>query len=116
MRDMLLLCSLLLLPLIAFPASPDDDTPIMGRWVMLRDMSTDIDHLRALSLELRKDRDGVTLVRTWGGGRHQIHDSISARPGGPPVILPVIGWAFASNVFMGVQLQEGDPRRSSARR
>ncbi len=116
MRPILLLCCLLLFPLIALPAPPGDEASVMGQWVMLRDVSTDIDHLRALSLELRQDRDRITLLRTWGGGRHQIHDSISVRPGGPPLVIPVRGWAFASNLFMGVQLQEGDSRTITARR
>ncbi len=116
MRLPLLLCCLLLFPLIALPAQPGDETSVMGRWVMLRDLSTDIDHLRALSLELRQDKDRITLLRTWGGGRHQIFDSVSVRPGGAPLVLTVHGWAFASNLFMGVQLQEGDSRTITARR
>jgi hypothetical protein len=116
MRTNVFLFSLLLFPFIALSAPQTQDPTMTGQWVMLRDQSTDIDHLRALSLELRQDGDRITLLRTWGGGRHQVHDSISVRPGGAPVVVPVRAWVFPSNIFMGVSMQEGDSRRITARK
>jgi hypothetical protein len=116
MRTIVLLCASLVFPLITLSAQPTGEASLMGQWVMLRDQSTDIDHLRALSLEIREDGGRITLLRTWGAGRHQVHDSISVRPGGTPVTIPVRAWVFPSNIFMGVQMQEGDTRRISVRK
>jgi hypothetical protein len=110
------LLALLLFPAIVLSNPLAGDTTLMGKWVMLRDQSTDIDHLRALSLELRGAGDRVTLLRTWGAGRHTVSDSITVRIGGDPAVVPVRGWVFPSNIFMGVQMREGDSRRITARK
>ena len=116
MRILTLVLTLLCLPLSALSGPQGGDATITGQWVMLRDLSTDIDHLRALSLTLRQEGDRVTLLRTWGGGRHAVRDSITARIGGTPTLFDVRGWVFSSNIFMGVQMREGDTRRITARK
>ena len=83
---------------------------LAGTWELLRDQSTDIDHFGALTITITLGGDRVTIVRTWGRGR-TFRDTIACVPGGPPVELTVSDWVFPTNIFMGVRMAGGKPRR-----
>lgn len=81
-----------------------------GTWDLLRDQSTDIDHFGALTIDIALQGDRVTIVRTWTR-RKAFRDTLACVPGGPPVDLPVSAWVFPTNIFMGIRMAEGKPRR-----
>jgi len=83
---------------------------LAGTWELLRDQSTDIDHFGALTLDIAAGSDRVTIVRTWGRGR-TFRDTIACVPGAPPVEATVSDWVFPTNIFMGLRMAEGRPRR-----
>jgi len=104
----LLLCSLLVQsPAVALTPAVRQ---VEGSWELLRDQSTDIDHFRALAVDIALKGDRVTIVRTWGRGR-TYRDTLSCVPGAPPVEIPVSDWVFPTNIFMAVRMVEGKPRR-----
>jgi len=86
---------------------------LQGTWELVPDQSTDIDHFGALTVELRRTGERLTICRTWGRGR-TFRDSLSLVPGAPPVDLPVQSWVFPSNIFMGLRMPLGEKRRVSA--
>jgi hypothetical protein len=108
----------LILPLAVFglagaPAFAQGSGDLFGTWELLREESTDIDHFRTLSVEIRYSGEDVTILQTWVA-RVSIRDSVALRPGGPPVEVPVRHWVVPSNVFMGLRMPEGGRRRMSA--
>ncbi len=109
----------LLLFLISFTAAdsrgitPPGHPGFEGEWVMAPHKSTDIDLYGALSLRIRPESDGITLIQKWGRSR-AFTDSLTLPTDGSVVGVAVTNRVFPSNVFMGLKMKEGSPRRISA--
>jgi len=89
------------------------DPLLLGKWELLRDQSTDIDHLGTLSIDIGLRGKELAIVHTWGGWRG-VKDSLAVVPGAPPIEVRVTNWVFPSNIFMGVRMPVGSTRRVSA--
>jgi hypothetical protein len=96
------------------PAHGQADPALLGSWELIPTQSTDIDHFRALSIEIRQTGDRITILQVWKA-RLSYRDSIVVTPGGAPIDVPVESWVFPSNVFMGLMMPVGEKRRISAR-
>ena len=103
----------LLLACVLSPAAPTGVRLLEGKWELMKDQSTDIDHFGALTIDIALRGDRIAIVRTWGRGR-TFRDTISCVPGAPPVDVPVTDWVFPTNIFMGLRMADGTPRRVQA--
>jgi hypothetical protein len=99
---------------LALPLYGQGNPDLLGSWELLPEKSTDIDHFRMLTLDLRAEGKSLTIVQTWRA-RKSVRDSLVLVPGGPPVDVPVNDWVFPANVFMGFRMPEGGKRKIAAR-
>jgi hypothetical protein len=105
--------SLLLLCLFGgAPALCQSQPTMLGRWELLPALSSDIDHFRGLTLELREEGKALILLQTWRS-RVNIRDSLALIPGGEASEIRVTNWVVPGNVFMGLRMVEGSTRRIS---
>jgi hypothetical protein len=100
--------------LFVTPLSARQDTTLYGSWELVPQKSTDIGHFRILRIDIRPVGDRVAISQTWVS-RVSVKDSLLLTPGGKPVTVPVNGWVFPHNVFMGLRMVEGEQRTVSAR-
>jgi hypothetical protein len=109
----LLTCALVA-PVPVTPLYGQGNPDLLGRWELIPQKSTDIDHFRTLIVELRTEGKSVVILQTWVS-RKNIRDSLSLIPGGPAVEVPVKTWVFPANIFMGFRMPENGTRTVSAR-
>ena len=115
-RNLFLIIITMLTCVISPPAVQCQGNPALaGKWELIRDQSTDIDHLGTLTLEFTLRAKQAEIIQQWGArSRRGVRDSLVVTPGGAPVDLPVTNWVFPSNIFMGVRMPVGDKRHLSA--
>lgn len=109
-----ILCFCILAFSLVPPSYARQDTTLFGSWELVPQKSTDIDHFRTLRIDIRPLGDRVAISQTWVS-RVNVKDSLLLTPGGKPVTVPVAGWVFPHNVFMGLRMVEGEVRTVSAR-
>jgi hypothetical protein len=113
MNRVLVLAVALVLSTSFLPAQ--SESPLDGTWELIPAHSTDIDHFRSLSLNIRTSGTAVTVIQTWHA-RVTITDSVTVIPGGRAASVPVTSWVFPGNVYMGFRMPEGGTRQVGATR
>jgi hypothetical protein len=86
---------------------------LIGEWILVPQASTEIDLYGTLSLEITRQDDEVTLIRTFGGSR-SFKVSLSLKTGGFVNRVPVLDRVFPTNVFMGLSRDVGSERTIKA--
>ena len=84
-----------------------------GEWVLVPQASTEIDLYGTLSVKISRTDGGLTLVRTFGGGRSLV-DTLTLKTGGTANQVAVLDRVFPTNVFMGLSMDEGSRRTVKA--
>jgi hypothetical protein len=92
------------------PAFSQGDSTLLGKWELIPDQSTDIDHFSNLTIEFQQKGNQLTILQTWVS-RRSFRDSLVLTPRAAPVEVPVKSWVFPGNVFMGVRMVEGEKRQ-----
>lgn len=90
-----------------------EDLTLEGQWVLVPQAGTEIDLYGALTVEIARNDGGLTLIRTFGGGRG-FKDALTLKTGGVANLVPVLDRVFPTNVFMGLSMPVGSERTIKA--
>jgi hypothetical protein len=105
---------LTILSLLTSASTPaQGDSPIVGKWEMIPQKSSDIDLFGAVGVEIRQKGSSVTVIDVWGNGRN-FRDSLTLAADGSIARVPVTARVFPSNVFMGLMMNRGAERLVSS--
>jgi hypothetical protein len=84
-----------------------------GEWILVPQASTEIDLYGMLMLEIGRQGEEVTLIRTFGGSR-SFKESLKLKTGGFANQIPILDRIFPTNVFMGLSMPVGSERTIKA--
>ncbi len=86
-----------------------EEMTLIGEWVLVPQASTEIDLYGTLRIEIARQNDNLTLIRTFGRGR-SFTESLILKTGGFANRVPVFDRVFPTNVFMGLSMDVGSER------
>ena len=84
-----------------------------GKWIIIKEKSSEIDLYGTLSLEFQQKGDLLTLIHQWGS-RRSFKDTMKLKLSGKSIQIPVKNRVFPTNVFMGLSMPVGDKKQIKA--
>ena len=82
------------------------DLSVEGIWVLMPQVSTEIDLYSTLKVEIKRNGDELIFKRIFGG-RRAFSETLILKSGGSANLVSVSDRVFPTNVFMGVSMLTG---------
>lgn len=82
------------------------DLSVVGTWVLVPQVSTEIDLYSTLKIEIVR-RDGELDLKRIFGGRRAFSETLTMKSGGSDNVVSVNDRVFPTNVFMGLSMPAG---------
>jgi hypothetical protein len=86
-----------------FAAAGAQELGFQGKWVLVKEESSNLDYFQSMAMEFTGGRDEITIVKNYGP-RRPCSETMALNTNRKPKMLAVTDRTFMSNLYMGVKL------------